>query len=64
MNVTRKSTIFRISKIPKTYSYTYYIPLPYEKKIKKKSEFPRCPDLLVACQLPKYPTMLSLKQTY
>ena len=37
-----------------------------EKKRKEKEEvkFHRCPDLLVACQLPRYPTMLSLKQTY
>ena len=42
--------------------------LLYEKKKKRKEkeevEFHRCPDLLVACQLPRYPTMLSLKQTY
>ena len=35
-----------------------------ERKEKEEVEFHRCPDLLVACQLPRYPTMLSLKRTY
>ena len=64
-----KSTIFCIPEISKNYSL--YATTIWRKKKKKKKrkekeevEFHRCPDLLVACQLPRYPTMLSLKQTY
>ena len=73
-----KSTNFCIQEISKNYSL-YAITIWKKKKKKKKKrkrkkekkikekeevEFHRCPDLLVASQLPRYPTMLSLKQTY